>query len=315
MIKIGIDPIIFSIGSFVVRWYGLMIDIAVITVVVWALHAVQKSARLTYDTVLNAALVGVPSGLVFSRLLHIIDQWQYFASRPLSGLLSGDGLTIYGAVLGAVLGLWVYSKWSKFQFGYLADILAPATILGQAIGRVGCIINGCCYGLVTDLPWSILYTNKNSYGYYASSNLPEGIGLHPSVIYELFWDLIVLGILLKIGKRFKPSGALFAIYLALYAFGRLFIDFTRDGTSFLFGLHQAQILSIVVMLIMVPWLLFRTRRATAEELAADIKPEVPEETEGAMRHGLYGSPELPADTGSKSADGAAPTSKEKPHSV
>lgn len=275
MIKIGLDPIIFSIGSFVVRWYGLLIDIAVITVVLWALRGVQKSAKITYDTVLNAALVGVPAGLIFSRLLHIIDQWQYFATRPLSALLSGEGLTIYGAVLGAVLGLWIYSKWSRFQFGILADIIAPATILGQAIGRVGCILNGCCYGLVTDLPWNILYTNKNSYGYLASQNLAEGFGLHPSVIYELIWDLIVLGILLKIGKRFKPSGALFAIYMALYAFGRLFIDFTRAGTPFILGLHQAQVMSLVVMLLTVPWLLFKTHRATPEELAADIKPLEP----------------------------------------
>ena len=275
MIKIGIDPIIFSIGSFVVRWYGLMIDIAVITVVVWALRAVQKSAKLNYDMVLNAAIVGVISGLVFSRVLHIIDQWESFSSRPLGQLLSSEGLTIYGAVLGATLGLWVYSKWSRFQFGYLADVIAPATILGQAIGRIGCILNGCCYGLVTDLPWSILYTNKNSYGYFASSNLAEGFGLHPSVVYEFIWDMIVFGILLKIGKRFKPDGALFAIYLAMYAFGRLFIDFTRDGTPFLFGLHQAQIMSLVVMLVTVPWLVFKSRRATLEEIAADIRPTGP----------------------------------------
>jgi phosphatidylglycerol:prolipoprotein diacylglycerol transferase len=275
-----------------------MIDIAVITVVVWALHAVQKSAKLTYDTVLNAALIGVPSGLIFSRVLHIIDQWQYFASRPLSQLLSGEGLTIYGAVLGAALGLWVYSKWSRFQFGILADIIAPATILAQAIGRVGCILNGCCYGIVTDLPWSILYTNTHSYGYLASSNLAEGVGLHPSVVYELLWDLVVFGILLKIGKRFKPDGALFAIYLALYSFGRLFIDFTRDGTPFLFGLHQAQVMSIVVMLITVPFIVFRTRRATPEEIAADIKLPEPEEIEDEAKK-----------------DDVVPASEEKPHSI
>ena len=296
MIKIGIDPIIFSIGSFVVRWYGLMIDIAVITVVVWALRAVQKSAKLNYDMVLNAAIVGVISGLVFSRVLHIIDQWESFSSRPLGQLLSSEGLTIYGAVLGATLGLWVYSKWSRFQFGYLADVIAPATILGQAIGRIGCILNGCCYGLVTDLPWSILYTNKNSYGYFASSNLAEGFGLHPSVVYEFIWDMIVFGILLKIGKRFKPDGALFAIYLAMYAFGRLFIDFTRDGTPFLFGLHQAQIMSLVVMLVTVPWLVFKSRRATLEEIAADIRPTGPVLDD-------------------EKKEDVAPTSEEKPHSV
>jgi phosphatidylglycerol---prolipoprotein diacylglyceryl transferase len=279
MIRIGLDPIIFSIGSFIIRWYGLMIDIAVITVVVWALRGVQKSAKLTYDTVLNAALVGVPAGLIFSRILHVIDQWSYFSTRPLGQLFSGEGLTIYGAVLGAVLGLWLYARYSKFQFGILADIIAPATILAQAIGRVGCFINGCCYGLVTDLPWSLVYTNKNSYGYATTSNLPENIGVHPSVVYEFIWDMIVFGILLKVGKRFKPNGALFALYLALYAVGRLFVDFTRDGTPFMFGLHQAQIMSIVVLLITVPFLVFKTRKATAEELAADIRPEEPEEIE------------------------------------
>jgi phosphatidylglycerol:prolipoprotein diacylglycerol transferase len=307
MIKIGLDPVIFSIGSFVVRWYGLMIDAAVITVVLWALHGVQKSAKLNYDTILNAALVGVPSGLIFSRVLHIIDQWSYFSTRPLSALLSGEGLTIYGAILGAVLGLWVYSKYSRFQFGLLADIIAPATILGQAIGRIGCFLNGCCYGLVTDLPWSVLYTNKNSYGFLASSNLPEGVGLHPSVVYEFIWDMIVFGIVLKIGKRFKPDGALFAIYFALYAFGRLFIDFTRDGTPFLLGLHQAQVMSLAVLLITLPWLLFKTHRATPAELVAAIK-----QPDGNENHGLSGSPELPPNNDNPVTDDKTPVSEEKP---
>ena len=296
MITIGIDPIIFAIGSFVVRWYGLFIDIAVITVVVWALRAVQKDAKLNYDMVLNGAIIGVISGLVFSRVLHIIDQWEVFAARPLSQLLSGEGLTIYGAVLGAVLGLWVYSRWSRFQFGHLADVIAPATILGQAIGRIGCLFNGCCYGIVTDLPWSILYTNKNSYGYFASSNLASGFGLHPSVAYEFIWDLIVFGVLLKIGKRFKPDGALFVIYLAMYAFGRLFIDFTRDGTPFLFGLHQAQIMSLTVLVLTVPWLVFKSRRATPEEMVADFRVPVPV-------------------SDAEKKENIAPASEEKPHSV
>lgn len=302
MISIGLDPVIFSIGSFVVRWYGLMIDIAVIVVVFWALHGVQKSAKINYDTVLNAALIGVPSGIIFSRILHIIDHWSYFSTQPISALFSGEGLTIYGAVLGAVVGLWIYSKIGHFQFGILADIIAPATILGQAIGRIGCFLNGCCFGLVTDLPWSILYTHPSSFGFLASSNLAEGFGLHPSVVYEFIWDLIVFGLLLKIGKRFKPDGTLFAFYLAFYAFGRLFIDFTRDGTPFLFGLHQAQVISLVVILITLPWILFKTHRATPEELTADIKnleagaSEVPD-----------GSPDVLTNDGNAAGDDKPPT--------
>jgi phosphatidylglycerol:prolipoprotein diacylglycerol transferase len=156
-------------------------------------------------------------------------------------------------VLGAALGVWLFSLFSKkFAFGYLADMLAPGIILAQAIGRVGCTLNGCCYGSETHLPWAIVYTNPNSLG-------PIGIPVHPTQVYEIIFNLIVFGILLKLRGRFKPDGSLFLVYLVFYSVWRLGIDFIRDGTPFLFGLHQAQVISIVVLLIAVPLLAVRTR--------------------------------------------------------
>jgi phosphatidylglycerol:prolipoprotein diacylglycerol transferase len=255
LIHISISPIAFTIGSFSVRWYGIMIAIGVLVLVLWMLREVKKGAKLSYDIIITAALVGVPSGIIVSRLLHVIDRWVYSGSPwPIWGL---EGLTIWGAVLGATLGVWVYSRFSKFPFGYFVDLVALPAILAQAIGRVGCTINGCCYGLPTSLPWGIVYTDPQSYA-------PLGVALHPTQVYEIVFLLIIFGVLFPLRKRFQPAGSFFLIYLSLYSAWRLGIDFLREGNSFLFGLHQAQVIGIIVLLITIPILIWRTRWVKGE---------------------------------------------------
>jgi phosphatidylglycerol:prolipoprotein diacylglycerol transferase len=260
MIYIGIDPVAFTIGAFSIRWYGIMVALAIIALVLWAILAVKRGANLTYETVINAAIVGIPSGIIFSRLLHVIDLWDYFIEHP-GEIIGGSGLTIYGAVLGAALGIWIFSRFSKISFGYLADTIAPGIILAQAIGRIGCTINGCCYGVECHLPWAVVYEHVNSVG-------PIGVPVHPTQIYEIFYNLIVFGVLLLLRGRFRPDGSLFLIYLTFYALWRLGIDFIREGTDFLFGLHEAQVISIVVLIITITLMALRTRwvkRETAQE--------------------------------------------------
>ncbi len=252
MIYNGVSPVAFTVGPIAVAWYGIMVALAVITLVVWALLSVRKDPRLSYDMVINAAIVGIPSGVIFSRLLHVIDQWSYYMAHP-GQIIGGEGLSIWGAVIGAAIGIWLFSFISKkFSFGHLADVIAPGIILAQAIGRVGCTLNGCCYGKPTDVPWAIIYTNPATHG-------PIGVPVHPTQIYEIIFNLIVFGILLRLRGRLKPDGSLFLVYLTLYSVWRLGIDFIRDGTPFLFGLHQAQVISIIVLLISIPLLAIRTR--------------------------------------------------------
>jgi phosphatidylglycerol:prolipoprotein diacylglycerol transferase len=262
MIEINVNMVAFTVGPVVVGWYGIMVALAVITVVTWGLFAVKKDRRLSSDLVINAALVGIPSGIIFSRLLHVIDLWDYYIHNP-GKIIGGEGLSIWGAVLGAAIGIWLYSRISKkFSFGHLADVIAPGIILAQAIGRVGCTLNGCCYGKTTSVPWAIIYTNPSTHG-------PVGIPVHPTQVYEIIYNLIVFGVLLLLRKRIKPDGALFFIYLILYSVWRLGIDFIRDGTPFLFGLHEAQVVSIVVLAVAVPLLVIRMRH---------VKEEITEET-------------------------------------
>jgi phosphatidylglycerol:prolipoprotein diacylglycerol transferase len=256
MIEIGVSPIAFTIGSIVVRWYGIMVALAVLTVVLWTLWQVKRGAGASYDTVINAALVGVPSGIVGARLLHVLDNWSYYFQHP-GEIVGGSGLAIYGAVLGAALGIWVYSRFRKLNFGYLADIIAPGIILAQAVGRVGCVLNGCCYGIETSFICGVIYTDPGTFA-------PVGVAVHPTQIYEIVYDLIVFAVLLKMRGKFQPDGSLFLIYLSLYSVWRLGIDFIREGTDFLFGLHEAQVISIIVLVITLTLLALKTRRVKAE---------------------------------------------------
>jgi phosphatidylglycerol---prolipoprotein diacylglyceryl transferase len=276
------NPVAFTLGSTVVSWYGIMVALAVITLVAWALLAVKRGADLTNNTVLNAAIVGVPSGIIVSRLMHVLDFWDYYMHNP-GRIIGGEGLSIWGAVLGAALGVWIFSRFSKIKFGYLADVIAPGIILAQAIGRVGCTINGCCYGIESHVWSAVIYTNPNTFA-------PNGIAVLPTMTYEIFYDLAVFAVLLVLRNRFRPAGSLFLIYLSLYSVWRLGIDFIREGTSFignwhfiwpsavdfiqqhlpwLYNLHQAQWISIVVLIIAITLMVKNTRWIKK----ADIEPK------------------------------------------
>ena len=259
MITINISPIAFTIGNLEVRWYGIMIALAIVVLILWTLWQVKKGAKVTYDTVFTAALIGIPSGVIFSRLLHVIDDWEYYREH-LNQVVGAEGLTIYGAVLGAALGIWIYSRFSKISFGYFADVLAPGIILAQAIGRVGCTLNGCCYGIEADLPWSFVYTDPQSFA-------PIGVAVHPTTVYEIIFLLVLFGVILKLRGRFVPDGSLFLVYLSLYSLWRLGIDYLREGTPFLFGLHQAQVIALVVLAVAIPLLAYRTRRVKKDTSA------------------------------------------------
>lgn len=246
MITISIDPVAFLN----IRWYGIFVALAIIVIILWLVWRVRRGAKISYDTVFMAALVGIPSGIIISRLLHVIDLWDYYIKNP-GQIIGGSGLTIYGAVLGAALGIWGYSKFSKLRFGYIADLIVPGLILAQVVGRVGCTINGCCYGLPTSLPWGIVYTHPDSLG-------PLGVAVHPTQVYEIIYLLMIFGVALWLRGRLKSDGSLFLVYLGLYSAWRVGIDFLREGTPFLFSLHQAQVIGIIVLAITITLLALRT---------------------------------------------------------
>lgn len=251
---IGVDPVIVKIGPLILSWYGLMVALGVITVVAWVAFQVRKTQVLSNDTIATAALVGIPSGIVFSKILHVIDQAGYYYHNP-GKIFSGEGLTIWGAVLGATIGIWLYSRFSrKFKFSQFGDIIAPGIILAQAIGRIGCTFNGCCYGVESHSSCAVIYTNPNSYA-------PIGIPVLPTQIFEIGYDLLVFVVLLSVKRKLKAEGSLFLLYFALYGAWRFGIEFIREGTPFVLGLHQAAFIGLLVMLVTIPLLIYREMSA------------------------------------------------------
>lgn len=249
---IGDNPVIGKIGPIFVSWYILMISLAFITCIAWLIWQNRRHRILDSRGLLTVILLVVIFGIVFAKLAHVIDFFSYYTQHP-GEIISNQGWAIWGAVLGAGASIWIYSKVShKFRFTQLVDILAPGIILAQAVGRVGCTLNGCCYGIESNSPLAVIYTNPNTFA-------PVGIPVLPTQIFELLFCLAVFGLLLKLRGKLQPEGSLFLVYLALYAAWRVGIDFLRTGTPFLFGLHEAQVISLAVLLVTIPLITIRTR--------------------------------------------------------
>ncbi|MCJ7655999.1 MAG: prolipoprotein diacylglyceryl transferase [Dehalococcoidia bacterium] len=266
MITININPVAFSLGAFDVRWYGIMVALAVVAVIVISLLEARR-VGLAEEHIYSVGLWAIIGGVVVSRLLHVIDKWDYYMANP-AQIIGFEGLTVYGAVLGALLAVLIYCWVKKISFWLIGDVIAPGAILGQAIGRIGCIMNGCCYGLHTSLPWGVVYTNPDSY-------CPFDGPVQPTQIYHLIWNLIGFGILWSLRRRqLKPQGSLFLLYLALYAAGDLSIRFVRVGEPFLFGLQQAQLIGIIILVVTVPWLIVRMLRARTQAVITESSSKV-----------------------------------------
>ena len=258
MIEISISPVAFDIGR-PIYWVNIIFPLAGIVLLLWVVRQRKRIAGLSLNLVLNEAIVGLFSGLVISKLFHVISMWDYYIENP-GQILVFSGRTMWGYVMGVTLGVAIYSKVKNIPVRQFLDLAAPGAILAQAIFRVSCTMNGCCYGIPTSLPWGVVYTHPHSVAYIASLNLPPGMGLHPTQIYEIAYCLIVFAVLLKIRGRLQPEGSLILLYFILYAAWRLGIDFLREGTPFVADLHQAQFLSIVVLVIAIPLLVYNKRR-------------------------------------------------------
>jgi phosphatidylglycerol:prolipoprotein diacylglycerol transferase len=224
-----------------------MVLLAIAFLVGWVLYF-GKRTGLTSEFVISAALWAIPLGIIGAKLVHVVDSLSYYLAHP-TNIADPGGLAIFGAILGGMLGLYVHCRLRRVSFAPLADLAAPGVILAQAIGRVGCTINGCCYGAPSSLPWAVIWTHPNTYA-------PLGLAVHPTQIYELIWDLLVFAILWWfLCGRLKQPGALFAAYLALYSLGSFLIRFLRGDVSAFAGIfNEGQVISLLVFVVAASFL-------------------------------------------------------------
>ncbi len=251
MINIGLDPILLTLGPFTLSWHGLFMLVSIVVGVGLPAYLVAK-AGLSVDTLYSMALWAVPGGIIGARLVHVIDYWGYYSANP-GAILAfwAGGLAIWGGILGGALTGVIFARVSGFALGRYADLVAPGLILGQAIGRIGDIINGEHISTITGLPWRVIYTHPNSPAYGRPPT-------HPAVGYELLMDLFIFGILWKLRGRIKPDGSLFLLYFILYSIGRFFLSFLRlDSNTVFLSLNQPQWISILVLVVAIPLLIWQ----------------------------------------------------------
>jgi phosphatidylglycerol---prolipoprotein diacylglyceryl transferase len=265
MLTISIDPIAFTIGSLAVRWYGIMVALAVISMII-VIPREAKRLGITQD-LYGLFLWCILGGFVGSRLTFVLGDWERFVADPRS-ILGFGGQAQNGMVIGVIAAALIYMAVTKVRFSWLlrlGDAVALATPLALAIGRVGCTLNGCCFGKPSPFeffPLAVVYT--------ARPDLPAqywNTPLYPTQIYHVLWNLITFLIVWRFRDRFKPPGSVFFFFLCLYAIGDLGIRFLRVGDTVVPGLQQAQLLNVIILAVFLPWLIILMRRHKASSEA------------------------------------------------
>ncbi|WP_270772760.1 prolipoprotein diacylglyceryl transferase [Pauljensenia sp. OF14-1SRA] len=224
---------VWYIGPLPLRAYGLIIVIGMFIAVYWTAKRYAKRGgdpELMYDV----ALWAIPIGLIGARLYHVITSPEaYFGPNgdPARIIRIWEGgLGIWGGVALGALGAWIAVKRSGKRLGPLADSLAPALLVAQAIGRWGNWFNQELFGGPTTLPWGLQIDDAHLPDGFASGTL-----FHPTFLYECLWNLTMAAIIVWCDRRFRfASGQVFALYLIAYPLGRSWIEMMRIDTAHTF---------------------------------------------------------------------------------
>lgn len=182
-------PVVFKLGSFSIPGYGLMLTLGFLIGIWWAVKRAERSGA-NPDVILNCGFIGLICGIVGCRAMYVIHYWDHYMIFPTWQQrlweivnVSKGGLEFYGGFLLATVGvLFYFWRWKHSTRWYL-DIIAPSVALGQAFGRVGCFLNGCCWGGVCTLPWTVQFPyGSNAMVEHWAAREP-GTGLPQELIY------------------------------------------------------------------------------------------------------------------------------------
>jgi phosphatidylglycerol:prolipoprotein diacylglycerol transferase len=233
-----------DIGPITLQTFGLMFGLGFVAaglVIARRFRELGKPPDWAYEMAF-AALVG---GLVGSRLYFVIENWDDVSDDLLGNLFGGAGLVWYGGAIGGALAVCGWAYWRGIATLLLTDLASVSLALGYAIGRVGCQLSGDGdYGKAWDGPWAMAYPD---------GTVPTDQTVHPTPIYETFVMGLVAIVLWRLRDRFR-AGILFALYLIFAGTERFLIEFLRRNADDALGLTQAQLLSIVMVLVGAIWI-------------------------------------------------------------
>jgi phosphatidylglycerol:prolipoprotein diacylglycerol transferase len=244
-----VHPILFKLGPLTVHSYGVLLMIGFVAGVAWS---VREGARrgLSADQIIDTSLTMLVGGIVGARLLFVLVDSKVFSSPAQWFQIWEGGLSFHGSLIGGTLALiWAARRW-RLPMLPLMDSMAPSVGLGYAIGRVGCFLNGCCYGGACSLPWATRFYDPT---------VPGGVTppSHPVQLYASVGGLAIFGILAWMSKRQQYNGQLALGFFLLYSVLRFFEEFFRAGvTSDIVwnGFTDVQLYSVLTALVVLGWM-------------------------------------------------------------
>ncbi len=257
--EFDISNVAFTIGSYSVYWYGLIITAGLLLALLYAWRSAPRY-NVNASKLFNCVLVGLVTGIIGARLYYVAFAWEDYASDPISILyIHEGGLAIYGGIIGALLGGFVMAKIQRLKFMPILDITMVGFLIGQGIGRWGNFMNQEAFGAPTDLPWRMLSENTVVNG--------QVTAVHPCFLYESLWCLLGVAVLHFFGKyRQRYAGQIFYLYLVWYGFERMIVEGLRTDSLYLpvqlFGMdiRVSQVLSAFIMVIGLIMLLINIKR-------------------------------------------------------
>jgi phosphatidylglycerol:prolipoprotein diacylglycerol transferase len=262
-----VDPVCFKAGPFTVHWYGVAMALGfLLGLGNWAWLARREGRPFAFCSDLLFWIM--VSGIAGARLAYVLGDLAYFLRNPLLIFrVDQGGLVYYGGFIGAGVALAILARRLKEPFWRLLDFVITSVPLAHMLGRVGCFINGCCYGTVHRSAPSVRYP-FDSLAWHAhrarglvGPAATESLPVHPVQLYEAAFNLLVYGVVVWVFRNRKRDGQVTAAYLLLYPVGRFAVEFLRgDGRVRVAGLSLAQWLSLGLFAIGCGLLASRFRR-------------------------------------------------------
>lgn len=249
-------PELFRIGSFSIPTFGLMVLLGA-GLGLWL--AMKRAPRfgLTKDQISDVALWGLALGIVGARIGYILQNLSYYSAHPNELIqLQMKGMTSFGGLVLGAVPFFVFSKKWRISPIAILDCVAPSLLLAHAVGRFGCLFNGCCYGGRSELPWAVAVSDHSG-GFLTGR-------YHPAQIYDAALTAVFLALLLIVEKPSWKRGMAIGFAFFGYSAARFITEFWRVGSTgnpFLgFQLSEAQVASIVLAIIGLGFFFLRPRR-------------------------------------------------------
>lgn len=227
----GIMPILFHIGGFAVPAYSFFIMLGLITGILYYFHEAKKT-KVNSERTLFIAAAAIIGGIIGAKIPIWIMYFPQLSQMTLAADLFSSGRTIVGGLIGGFVAVKLTKKYLKIN-DKRGNLFAPAIALGLSIGRIGCFLQGCCYGIATNLPWGV--------------NFGDGIRRHPTQIYEAGFNLIMFFYLNHLKSKNPRPGKLLQIYFVDYFIFRFFLEFIKFEPKMIWYLTIYQIIAIIAL--------------------------------------------------------------------